>query len=133
MNSPFPPSRIAETDDTPVSQETCLANARIVLSDRVAHGRLTFDGDTIVSVEETPDVPTGAIDCDSDASTGMAIVQVAVLLVNSLQARDRPSCQPDRKSPGCTKGAVRREGDHERDNQHRERRGQVLEHHQLVA
>ena len=66
MNSPFPPSRIAETDDTPVSQETCLANARIVLSDRVAHGRLTFDGDTIVSVEETPDVPTGAIDCDSD-------------------------------------------------------------------
>ena len=49
-----------------MSQETCLANARIVLSDRVAHGRLTFDGDTIVSVEETPDVPTGAIDCDSD-------------------------------------------------------------------
>eukprot|EP01045_Picozoa_sp_COSAG04_P006404 COSAG04_NODE_313_length_17126_cov_17.159922_10_plen_329_part_00 len=75
-----------------------------------------------------------SIDCDSDASTGMAIVQVAVLLVNSLQARDRPSCQPDRKSPaGCTKGAVRREGDHERDNQHRERRGQVLEHHQLVT
>ncbi|MDF0601121.1 alpha-D-ribose 1-methylphosphonate 5-triphosphate diphosphatase [Psychromarinibacter sp. C21-152] len=49
-----------------MAQELCLANAQLVLPDRIARGRVTLHGETIAEVEETAAVPAGALDCGGD-------------------------------------------------------------------
>ena len=44
----------------------CLANARLVLSDRVMVGGLTIENGHIVEIREGDQVPPGAIDCKGD-------------------------------------------------------------------
>ena len=46
--------------------ETCLANAQLVLEDRVITGRLTLRGGCIADLQETDTVPCGALDCGGD-------------------------------------------------------------------
>lgn len=44
----------------------CLANAQLVLNDRVLTGSLTLEGGMITGIAEGDHVPTGAIDCAGD-------------------------------------------------------------------
>jgi len=60
MNSPFVP--VSES----LNQELCLANARIVLPDRVAHGWVTVVDGKIAEVAESGAVPAGAMDLGGD-------------------------------------------------------------------
>ncbi len=46
--------------------ELCLANARIVLPDRVSTGSVHIAGDRIAAIEEGDQVPAGAVDCGGD-------------------------------------------------------------------
>lgn len=46
--------------------ETILANAELVLPDRVMRGRVTLSGDRIVDIAEGDTVPAGAVDCGGD-------------------------------------------------------------------
>lgn len=46
--------------------ETILANAELVLPDRVMRGRVTLSGDRIADIAEGDTVPAGAIDCGGD-------------------------------------------------------------------
>ncbi|WP_253913073.1 alpha-D-ribose 1-methylphosphonate 5-triphosphate diphosphatase [Pseudoruegeria sp. HB172150] len=55
-----------DQDDSDVAQETCFANARIVLRDRIVTGRVILAGETIAGIEEGTGVPAGAMDCDGD-------------------------------------------------------------------
>jgi len=48
------------------SPPVSLANARLVLDDRVIIGRVTMENGEIMEVAETPVVPGGAIDCEGD-------------------------------------------------------------------
>ncbi|WBU64386.1 alpha-D-ribose 1-methylphosphonate 5-triphosphate diphosphatase [Paracoccus aerodenitrificans] len=43
-----------------------LANADLVLSDRVMRGALHIEGETITAITEGPAVPVGAVDCEGD-------------------------------------------------------------------
>ncbi|MDU8943600.1 alpha-D-ribose 1-methylphosphonate 5-triphosphate diphosphatase [Ovoidimarina sediminis] len=52
--------------DTSESNAQCLANARLVLKDRVVTGRVTFEDGLITEVEEGDHVPPGARDCQGD-------------------------------------------------------------------
>lgn len=49
-----------------MAQVTCLANARIVLPDRIAHGQIILRGGVIAGIEETTALPAGALDCGGD-------------------------------------------------------------------
>jgi len=44
----------------------CLANARLVLPDRVCHGLILVEEGRIAAIEETETVPRGAVDCRQD-------------------------------------------------------------------
>ncbi|MCC1491339.1 alpha-D-ribose 1-methylphosphonate 5-triphosphate diphosphatase [Cognatishimia sp. F0-27] len=66
MNSPFPAPRIANARDIHMSGDLCLANARLVLEDRVLHGSVTIEGGVICDITEGDRVPAGARDCDGD-------------------------------------------------------------------
>lgn len=55
-----------DQNDTTVTSEQCLANARLVLEDRVMTGALHFAGDRIVAITEGDGVPRGATDCAGD-------------------------------------------------------------------
>ncbi|WP_227268692.1 alpha-D-ribose 1-methylphosphonate 5-triphosphate diphosphatase [Roseobacter weihaiensis] len=61
--SPTPAPQISDGDPTP---SFCLANARVVLHDRVITGQITVQGSTIAALEETACVPYGATDCAGD-------------------------------------------------------------------
>jgi alpha-D-ribose 1-methylphosphonate 5-triphosphate diphosphatase len=56
------PSPATET----VQSTTVFANARLVLPDRVATGRIVIEGGQIAAVEEGEGMPAGAIDCHGD-------------------------------------------------------------------
>ena len=65
MNTPLPGPLLADrTPDSGVS--LCLANARLVLDDRVVTGRVEIAGGRIGRITEGPDVPRGAEDCGGD-------------------------------------------------------------------
>lgn len=61
MNSPVTPQSI-EVDQS----EYCLANARLVLADRVMRGALHVANGQIAAIEEGDHVPLGAQDCGQD-------------------------------------------------------------------
>lgn len=61
MNTPVTPPLTGTAVDT-----RCLANARLVLADRVVHGRVDIAGDQIAAIEETSRVPAGAEDLQGD-------------------------------------------------------------------
>ncbi|MEP5731109.1 MAG: alpha-D-ribose 1-methylphosphonate 5-triphosphate diphosphatase [Sulfitobacter sp.] len=66
MNSLFPASSLAKTCDTDMSNDLCLANAQIILSDQVLTGSVTIEKGVIASIVEGDLVPDGAIDCAGD-------------------------------------------------------------------
>ncbi|WP_112320981.1 alpha-D-ribose 1-methylphosphonate 5-triphosphate diphosphatase [Oceanibium sediminis] len=49
-----------------MAEELCLANARLVLQDRVMTGAVHIAGGRIAALREGDAVPAGAIDCDGD-------------------------------------------------------------------
>ncbi len=53
-------------DDRRVSASFCLANARLVLDERVVTGKLCVEDGVIAEVRSGGDVPAGAIDCGGD-------------------------------------------------------------------
>lgn len=57
---------MANAGDTDVSGDLCLANARLVLPDRVLTGCITIKKGVISDIAEGDHVPTGAIDCAGD-------------------------------------------------------------------
>jgi alpha-D-ribose 1-methylphosphonate 5-triphosphate diphosphatase len=66
MTSPL--AAALRPDATPVEADAhfCLANARLVMPDRIVTGHLTVSDGRIAAVEETGHVPDGAIDCAGD-------------------------------------------------------------------
>ncbi len=66
MNSPFNTPSMTETCDTSVKGDLCLANARLVLADRLVHGAVTIEAGVISDIAEGDHVPTGAVDCQGD-------------------------------------------------------------------
>ncbi len=53
-------------DDTLVSGDLCLANAEIILADRVLRGAIEVEGGKIVGLTEGDHIPLGAMDCSGD-------------------------------------------------------------------
>jgi len=66
MNSPFPASSLTKACDTSVPADLCLANAQLVLEDRVALGSITIEQGQITEITESAAIPDGAIDCGGD-------------------------------------------------------------------
>ena len=66
MNSPIPTSVPPRRRDENLTENACLANARVVLEDRVVTGSVTVSQGAITSIEETGRVPAGAIDLAGD-------------------------------------------------------------------
>ncbi|MHA3915423.1 alpha-D-ribose 1-methylphosphonate 5-triphosphate diphosphatase [Halovulum sp. GXIMD14793] len=61
------PLTFAEPEqDAAQTKELCLANATLVLEDRVMPGALHIKGETIIGIEEGDSLPAGAVDCDGD-------------------------------------------------------------------
>lgn len=53
-------------DHTLMPQTLTLANARLILADRVVPGRMTLRGGEIVEISGGTDMPKGAVDCEGD-------------------------------------------------------------------
>jgi alpha-D-ribose 1-methylphosphonate 5-triphosphate diphosphatase len=66
MNSPFVPQAVTAVDDNLVSASICLANAELVLPDRVMRGALIVENGQIAGITEGDAVPVGAINCQGD-------------------------------------------------------------------
>ncbi len=66
MTSPFQTTGPADPTAPDVAQDACLANARLVLADKVVPGRVTIQGGLIAEVVEGTQVPPGALDCGGD-------------------------------------------------------------------
>lgn len=66
MNSPLPASSLNNVSDTPMSSDLCLANAQLVLPDRVLCGAITIENGVIKEIAEGDRLPTGAVDCGGD-------------------------------------------------------------------
>ncbi|MDW4499210.1 alpha-D-ribose 1-methylphosphonate 5-triphosphate diphosphatase [Sulfitobacter sp. D35] len=66
MNSPFPASSLTKAGDSAASGDMCLANAQIVLADRVVCGAITIEQGVIAEITEGGTVPDGALDCGGD-------------------------------------------------------------------
>ena len=49
-----------------MTQETILANAKLILKDEVVTGRLMFRGTTLAGIDMGASVPAGALDCQGD-------------------------------------------------------------------
>ena len=49
-----------------MTNETCLANARLILDGEVRLGWIRFAGEVITGIGAGPDVPAGAVDCGGD-------------------------------------------------------------------
>jgi alpha-D-ribose 1-methylphosphonate 5-triphosphate diphosphatase len=65
--TPSDPSGVAPDMREPsVARGLCLANARLVLADRVVKGWLLVEGETIAALGEGGAVPPGAVDCGGD-------------------------------------------------------------------
>jgi alpha-D-ribose 1-methylphosphonate 5-triphosphate diphosphatase len=66
MKPPFIANDVTPVNDTLVSDTLCLANAQLVLADRVLHGQITIIGGVITDIAEGDTVPRGAVDCQGD-------------------------------------------------------------------
>ena len=66
MNSPFPAPSLAKACDSDMSDNLCLANAQLVMPDRVVTGSVTIEQGVISEITEGDHVPTGAVDCAGD-------------------------------------------------------------------
>ncbi|MBD3665745.1 alpha-D-ribose 1-methylphosphonate 5-triphosphate diphosphatase [Sulfitobacter aestuariivivens] len=66
MNSLFPASSLAKACDSDMSKDLCLANAQIILPDRVLSGAVTIEKGVISGITEGDQVPDGAINCAGD-------------------------------------------------------------------
>ena len=55
-----------DRDDSQMTKETVLANARLVLADEVVTGSIVFDRDGIRDIDMGPQISVGAIDCEGD-------------------------------------------------------------------
>ncbi|MFQ1699874.1 alpha-D-ribose 1-methylphosphonate 5-triphosphate diphosphatase [Loktanella agnita] len=66
MNSPFDPIPVADRHDSAMSETLHLANARLVLSDRVMTGHIRIEQGQISEIREGDSVPSSAIDCRGD-------------------------------------------------------------------
>lgn len=66
MNSPFPASSLTKPCDNQMSNDLCLANAQLVLLDRVVTGAITIENGLITEIAEGDHVPKGAVDCAGD-------------------------------------------------------------------
>lgn len=66
MNSPFSTPDVSFGSNQEMSGDLCLANARLVLSDRVVLGHITIENGTISDIVQGHTVPEGAVDCDGD-------------------------------------------------------------------
>jgi alpha-D-ribose 1-methylphosphonate 5-triphosphate diphosphatase len=66
MNSPFPKPSLANACDSTMSADLCLANARLVLPDRVLTGSVTIEQGVITTITEGDHIPVGAVDCAQD-------------------------------------------------------------------
>ncbi|TNF62436.1 MAG: alpha-D-ribose 1-methylphosphonate 5-triphosphate diphosphatase [Rhodobacteraceae bacterium] len=60
------PTTISDIPAPPPSGSFCLANARLVLPDRVATGWLAVEEGRIARIGEGGDAPAGSVDCDGD-------------------------------------------------------------------
>lgn len=69
MNSPSPSTDLTASHDASLCGSLCLANARLVLSDRVIHGAITVEDGWITDITEGTEVPDGAINCGGDIVT----------------------------------------------------------------
>ena len=65
MNSPFTTSPLMDPL-TPAGADLCLANAQLVLDDRVVNGAVTIEQGQITAIDQGDHVPTGALDCGGD-------------------------------------------------------------------
>ncbi len=66
MNSHLSAPSLPDQIESLVTSETCLANARVVLKDRVMLGAVHLNGETITGIEEDDHVPEGALDLQGD-------------------------------------------------------------------
>jgi len=66
MNSPFPTASLTKACNNVVSGGLCLANAQLVLEDRVLTGAVTIQDGVICDMSEGDHVPAGALDCAGD-------------------------------------------------------------------
>lgn len=66
MNSPFPTASLSMACDDDTTGDLCLANAQLVLPDRVITGAATIEKGVITQILEGDHVPTGAVDCAGD-------------------------------------------------------------------
>ncbi len=66
MNSPFSAPSPAPAEATIPAGDLCLANAQLVLPDRVTTGAVTIEQGVITDLTEGDHVPTGAFDCAGD-------------------------------------------------------------------
>ncbi|MEL6701261.1 MAG: alpha-D-ribose 1-methylphosphonate 5-triphosphate diphosphatase, partial [Pseudomonadota bacterium] len=64
MNSPFSAASLVQDADT--SDALRLANANLVLSDRVMRGAITIEQGIITDIAEGDAVPDGAVNCNGD-------------------------------------------------------------------
>ena len=70
MRPPTSDGDMADMSDTSESNAQCLANARLVLKDRVVTGRVTFEDGLITEVEEGDHVLPGARDWQTASAWG---------------------------------------------------------------
>jgi alpha-D-ribose 1-methylphosphonate 5-triphosphate diphosphatase len=66
INPTFVAAAVTDPYDTAMTAPVCLANAMLVLGNRVMHGRVTLSDGKISAIDEGPDVPAGAVDCGGD-------------------------------------------------------------------
>ncbi|SHG47521.1 alpha-D-ribose 1-methylphosphonate 5-triphosphate diphosphatase [Cognatishimia maritima] len=66
MNSPFPVPSLPESYDNDMSGHLHLANAQLVLTDRVVTGAVKIEQGIINEITEGEGVPDGAVDCQGD-------------------------------------------------------------------
>ncbi|MEM1076482.1 MAG: alpha-D-ribose 1-methylphosphonate 5-triphosphate diphosphatase [Pseudomonadota bacterium] len=66
MNSPFPASSLTQAHESTLLADLCLANAQLVLADRVMLGSVTIEQGVITDITEGNAVPADALDCGGD-------------------------------------------------------------------
>lgn len=69
MNTHIPTLSLAISNNAEPAGALCLANAQLVLADKVIHGAITIENGVITDITEGDHCPTGAIDCGGDYVT----------------------------------------------------------------
>ncbi|MEL6171825.1 MAG: alpha-D-ribose 1-methylphosphonate 5-triphosphate diphosphatase, partial [Pseudomonadota bacterium] len=66
MNSPFSTPSLSTFGNPDLRDDMCLANARLILPDRVILGAITIEQGVINEIVEGDRLPDGATDCAGD-------------------------------------------------------------------